>query len=68
VTRRQELTGAQAAPDPNALAGDGLVVRRVQPPVEPRPRRLVAGRPVRAVPIDWLAWCGARLAEPGMTA
>jgi hypothetical protein len=68
VARLQELTWTKAAPDPNALACDGLLVRRVQPPVEPLPRRCVAGRPVRAVTLDVLGWCGARLAAPGMTA
>jgi hypothetical protein len=31
-------------------------------------RRFVAGRPVRAVTLDFLAWCSAHLAAPGCTA
>jgi hypothetical protein len=68
VARLQELTCAKDDPDPKALACYGLLVRRFQPPVEQMQLRFVAGRPVSAVTIDFLAWCCARLAEQGMTA
>jgi transposase len=64
----QELTPPTADPDPKALACYGLLVR-------PRPQqgdqmwlRFVAGRPVSAVTIDFLAWCSAQLAAQGFTA
>ena len=64
----QELTLPTDDPDPNALACYGLLVR-------PRPQqadqmwlRFVAGRPVSAVTIEFLAWCSAQLAAQGFTA
>ena len=64
----QELTRPTDDAAPKALACYGLLVR-------PRPqqgdqmwRRFVAGRPVSAVTIDFLAWCSARLAAQGFTA
>ena len=64
----QELTPPPDDPDPKALACYGLLVR-------PGPRqadqiwlRFVAGRPVSAVTIDFLAWCSAQLAARGFTA
>jgi hypothetical protein len=68
VARLQELTWAKEAPDPKSLACSGLLVRRSQPPVAQRQRRLVAGRPVSAVTIDCLGWGCARLVEHGRTA
>jgi hypothetical protein len=64
----QELTPLAADPEPKALACYGLLMR-------PRPQqadqmwlRFVAGRPVSAVTIDFLAWCSAQLAAQGFTA
>jgi hypothetical protein len=68
VARLQELTRAKEDPDPKALACYGLLVRRFRPPAEQMQLRFVAGRPVSAVTIDFLAWCCARLAAQGMTA
>ena len=58
----------KAAPDLQAVACDGLLVRH-----PPRQREqvllwFVAGRPVRAVTTALLAWCSARLAAQGVTA
>jgi hypothetical protein len=49
-------------------SAEAFTVRRCQLPVEQMPLRCVAGRPVCAVTIDFLAWCCARLAAQGMTA
>jgi len=68
VTRRQALACSQAAPEPQALAGDGVLRRPGAPQAEPRPRRVVEGRPVSAGTTDVLAWGGARLTRPGLTA
>jgi DDE superfamily endonuclease len=64
----QELTPPTADPDPKALACYGLLLR-------PRPQqadrmwlRFVAGRPVSAVTLEFLAWCSAQLAARGFTA
>jgi DDE superfamily endonuclease len=64
----QELTPPTDDPDPKALACYGLLVR-------PRPQqadqmwlRFVAGRPVSAVTMEFLAWCSAQLVAQGFTA
>jgi transposase len=64
----QELTRPKADPEPQALACYGLLVRQPSPPTEQMWLRFVAGRPVSAVTIDFLAWCSARLAAQGFTA
>ena len=64
----QELTPTTEDTDPKALACYGLLVRPEPQPADQRWRRFVAGRPVRAVTIDFLAWCSAPLAAQGCTA
>jgi DDE superfamily endonuclease len=64
----QELTLPTDDPDPKALAGYGLLVRPGPQQADQRWRRLVAGRPVSAVPIALLAGCTARRAAQGFTA
>jgi len=64
----QELSPPTHAPDPNALACDGLLGRPGPAPAGHLGRRLVTGRPVSAVTIALLAWCSARLAAQGFTA
>ena len=64
----QELTLPLDDPDPKALACYGLLVRLEPQQAEQMWRRFVAGRPVSAVTIDFLAWCSARLAAQGFTA
>jgi hypothetical protein len=66
--RLQELTPPTDDPDPKALACYGLLVRSEPQSVDQIWLRFVAGRPVSAVTIDFLAWCSARLAELGFTA
>jgi hypothetical protein len=51
----QELTPPTDDPDPKALACDGLLVRPGPQQADQRWLRLVAGRPVSAVTIDFLA-------------
>jgi hypothetical protein len=64
----QELTLPTDEPDPKALACYGLLVRPGPQQADQMWLRFVAGRPVSAVPIDFLAWCSARLAAQGFTA
>jgi hypothetical protein len=64
----QELTPPMDDPDPKALACDGLLVRPWPQQADQMWLRFVAGRPVRAVTIDSLAWCAAQLAAQGFTA
>jgi len=54
--RLVEQTVAKDDPDPKALAGYGLLVRRPQQ-AEQVWLRFVDGRPVSAVTIQFLAWC-----------
>lgn len=57
--------------DPKALASDGLLVRQWDETGQQDERlwlRFVAGRPVSAVTIPFLAWCCGRLATEGKTA
>jgi transposase len=64
----QALTLPTDDPDPQALACDGRLVRPRPQEADPLGRRFVAGRPVRAVTSDFLAWCSAQLAAQGFTA
>jgi hypothetical protein len=64
----QELTPPLDDPDPKALACYGLLVRPGPQEAEQMWLRFVAGRPVSAVTIDFLAWCSAQLAAQGFTA
>jgi hypothetical protein len=64
----QELTLPTADPDPKALACYGLLLRSQPPQADQMWLRFVAGRPVSAVTIDFLAWCSAQLATQGFTA
>lgn len=64
----QELTRPTDDTDPKALACYGLLVRPGPQAVDQMWLRFVAGRPVSAVTIDFLAWCSARLAAQGFTA
>ena len=60
--RLVEQTVTPDDPDPKALACYGLLVRRGQEP-EQVWLRFVQGRPVSAVPIPFLEWCCAKLAQ-----
>ena len=64
----QELTPPTDDPDPKALACYGLLVRPGPQQADQMWLRFVAGRPVSAVTIDFLAWCSAHLAAQGFTA
>ena len=64
----QELTPRTDDPEPKALACYGLLVRPGPQQVDQRWLRFVAGRPVSAVTIDFLAWCSAQLVAQGFTA
>jgi transposase len=64
----QALTAPPDDPDPKALACYGLLVRPGPQQADQMWRRFVAGRPVSAVTIDFLAWCSAQLAAQGFTA
>jgi hypothetical protein len=64
----QELTRPLDDPDPKALACYGLLVRPGPQQAEQMWLRFVAGRPVSAITIEFLAWCSAQLAAQGFTA
>jgi transposase len=64
----QELTPPPDDPDPKALACYGLWVRPGPQQADQMWLRFVAGRPVSAVTIAFLAWCSAQLAAKGFTA
>ena len=64
----QELTPPLDDPDPKALACYGLLVRPGPQQAEQMWLRFVAGRPVSAMTIDFLAWGSAQLAAQGFTA
>ena len=69
--RLVEQTVAKDDPDPKALACYGLLVREVAPDGRRREAawlRFVAGRPVSARTIEFLAWCCAKLAAVGKKA
>jgi hypothetical protein len=68
TSKWQELTPPLNDPNPKALACYGLLVRHRPPQADQMWLRFVAGRPVSAVTIDFLAWCSARLAAQGVTA
>ena len=58
TTRRQERERSKEDGDPNALACDGVLLRRRPQSADPMFLRFVDGRPVSAVTIDFLqAWC-----------
>src|SRR5215469_1206990 len=63
--RLLEQTVAQDDPDPKALAGYGLLVRRSQQ-AEQVWLRFVDGRPVSAVTTQFLAWCCTKLETLGV--
>jgi transposase len=58
----QEITAPTDAPAPKALACYGLLGRPQPPHGEQMWLLLVAGRPVSAVTIAFLAWCSAQRA------
>jgi DDE superfamily endonuclease len=64
----QELTRPPDDLEPTALAWYGLLVRPGPQQMDQMWRRFVAGRPVSAVTLDFLAWCAAQLAAQGFTA
>jgi hypothetical protein len=64
----QELTSPVEGADPKALACYGLLVRPGPQQAAQMWLRFVAGRPVSAVTIDFLAWGSAELAARGCTA
>jgi transposase len=66
--RLQELERPPTDHDPKALACYGLLVRHQPTRPEHMLLRFVAGRPVSAVTIDFLAWCSERLAAQEVTA
>ena len=64
----QELTPLTDDPAPKALACYGLLARPGPQQADQMWLRFVAGLPVSAVTIDFLAWCSAQLAAQGFTA
>jgi transposase len=64
----QELVPPPGDPAPKALACYGLLVRPGPQQAAQMWLRFVAGRPVSAVTIAFLAWCSAQLAAQGFTA
>jgi hypothetical protein len=69
--RLVEQAVAKDAPDPKALACDGLLVRWARPAGgwhEEARLRFVDGRPVRAVTTQYLAWCCAKRRAVGKRA
>jgi hypothetical protein len=64
----QELPPATDDAEPKALACYGLLVRPGPQQAHQMGLRFVAGRPVSAVTLDFLAWCSAQLAAQGFTA
>jgi hypothetical protein len=56
----QELTPPTEDADPKALACDGLLVRPWPQQADQMWLRFVAGRPVSAVTIAFLAWCSTQ--------
>jgi transposase len=64
----QELTPPVEDADPKALACYGVLVRPGPQQTDQMWLRFVAGRPVSAVTIAFLAWCSAQLAAQGFTA
>jgi transposase len=68
LPRLQELERPTEDADPKALACYGVLLRDSPSPGDQMLLRFVAGRPVSAVTIDFLAWCSERLAEQAITA
>jgi hypothetical protein len=65
--RLVEQAVTKTDPDPKALACYGLLVRAGGDAPEAVWLRFVEGRPVSALTIQFLAWCGERLAAAGAT-
>lgn len=68
VTHLQELERGKADPDPKALACYGLLLRGRNAQADQMLLRLVDGRPVSAVTIDFLTACCQQLVAQGITA
>ena len=68
ITRLQELERSKEDADPKALACYGLLLRGSPPQGDQMLLRFVAGRPVSAVTMEFLAWCSERLAAQAITA
>jgi transposase len=68
IPKLQELTPRVEDADPKALACYGLLVRPGPQQADQMWLRFVAGRPVSAVTIEFLAWGSAQLAAQGFTA
>jgi len=68
LPRLQELARPKEDADPKALACYGLLLRDSPSQVDQMLLRFVAGRPVSAVTMEFLAWCSERLAEQAVTA
>ena len=68
TTTWHELVPPKGDLDPTALACYGRLVRPQPQAPEQLWLRFVAGRPVSAVTIAFLAWCSTRLAAQGFTA
>jgi hypothetical protein len=68
MTRLQELERPRDDADPKALACYGVLLRESSRPAEQMLLRFVAGRPVSAVTLEFLAWCSERLAAQALTA
>jgi hypothetical protein len=66
--RLGEKARPKADPEPQALAGYGLLVRPVPPQPEQMLRRFVDHRPVRRETTAFLAWCSEQWAAQGLTA
>jgi transposase len=64
----QALTLPRDDPAPKALACYGRLLRPGPQQADQMRLRLVTGRPVSAVTIEFLAWCSAQLAAQGFTA
>jgi hypothetical protein len=63
-----EKARPQADPDPQALAGSGLLGRATPPTPEQLWRRCATGHPVRSLTTQFLAWCGDRWSDLGQHA
>ncbi len=68
VTHLQERERGKEDPDPKALAGYGLLLRGRNAQADQMLFRLVDGRPVSAVTIDFLTACCQQLVAQGITA
>lgn len=68
IPRLQELERPTEDAEPKALACYGLLLRGSPPQGDQMLLRFVAGRPVSAVTMEFLAWCSERLAEQAISA